>query len=149
MNRLIRAIALLPLLLLLVKSGMEVNQGNAISTSYWVFGLAVINLFALNMSLEKLRDGIKGILYSGLMANFLLVLTILMGQQVSLLTLFIFSVYALSVFILALLDLINVKYVDNSKAEAPFHSSDGDQVVNHSKSMEEQSSKRSLNEARD
>ncbi len=124
MNRLIRIVGVLPLvIMLLILLVDSVGQTDNRLSFIWLSILA-LNCCMAFIKLDNVRDGIKGILYSGIVVNVLLFATYLLGEPHSIATIAVFISYSVFTFIIAILDLINTKYVLMSKAEKPFQSSE-------------------------
>lgn len=124
MNRLIRLVGVLPLLIILVISIWDVvaNHKLSIPTLWWM--VLGINAAMASLKLEQVRDGIKGILYSGIIVNVLLVVTYLLGQAHDSITIVVFLSYSVFAYLVSILDLINTRFVRMSKSERPFYSSE-------------------------
>ena len=122
MNRLIRVVAVLPFLTLMMVSLYDVANGREIDVSYeWLMLCLFCNVAGI-LKLEHLRDGIKGILYSGVIANALLYLTKVLGETHSKVTVLIFVSYMLFTYFIAILDLINARYLKLNALDTPLHS---------------------------
>ena len=125
MRRLLRLIALLPMLtiVVLVIYKVTISAPKTIPDYYWLV-VAMISLPAAFIKLDNIRDGIIGLLYSGIIANFLLFISSLLVKSIDNVTAAIFIGYLLSVYLIVVIDIVYDKFLNSNKSTDVFSSFD-------------------------
>ncbi len=123
MRRLLRFIALLPMITLIIIGIYELLNENpqGIPDAVW-FVVALICLPAGIINLNAIRDGIIGLMYSAVISNFLFLIAFLATKNYDPTTMIIFTGYLIVISIIVLIDVIYDRFLSLNKSTDVFSS---------------------------
>ena len=123
MRRLLRFIALLPMITLIIIGIYEsVNENlQDMPDAVW-FVVALLCLPAGIINLNSIRDGIIGLMYSAVISNFLFLLAFLVKKNYDPTTMIIFIGYLIVISIIVIIDVIYDRFLRLNKSTDVFSS---------------------------
>ncbi len=112
MRRLLVLFSLLPISLIVLLIVHKYFNDLPIELETHWYAVGFISLLPGLINLNLIRDGVAGLLFSGIIANVLLFVSALFSQQININTVYIFVGYLFSVYLVVGFDLMNAKYLD-------------------------------------